>query len=47
MFGKLKIGVRLGAGFALVLIIAIALTAIGIARMGDIQHHLDEVVTQS
>jgi methyl-accepting chemotaxis protein len=41
---KMKVGTRLGLGFALVLVFLIAVTAVGILRMGQIQDRLDHVV---
>jgi methyl-accepting chemotaxis protein len=42
-FGNLKIGVRLGAGFALLLILLIAISELGISRMTQIKDRLDEI----
>jgi methyl-accepting chemotaxis protein len=42
---KMKVGTRLGLGFALVLIFLIAVTVVGIARMAQIQDRLDHVVS--
>jgi methyl-accepting chemotaxis protein len=41
---KMKVGTRLGLGFALVLVLLIAVTVVGIARMAQIQDRLDHVV---
>jgi len=41
---KMKVGTRLGLGFALVLVFLIAVTSVGILRMGQIQDRLDHVV---
>jgi len=41
---KMKVGTRLGLGFALVLVFLIAVTGVGILRMGQIQDRLDHVV---
>src|SRR5476649_1855913 len=41
---KMKVGTRLGLGFALVLVFLVAVTALGISRMGQIQSRLDHVV---
>jgi len=41
---KMKVGTRLGLGFALVLVFLVAVTAVGISRMGQIQSRLDHVV---
>ena len=40
----LKVGTRLGLGFALVLFLLIVVTVLGISRMGQIQDRLDTVV---
>ncbi|MES2261337.1 MAG: methyl-accepting chemotaxis protein [Pseudomonadota bacterium] len=42
---KMKVGTRLGLGFALVLVFLVAVTAVGIARMAQIQDRLDHVVS--
>ena len=41
---KMKVGTRLGLGFALVLVFLVAVTVVGIARMAQIQDRLDHVV---
>ncbi|UTY60573.1 methyl-accepting chemotaxis protein [Massilia sp. erpn] len=41
----MKVGTRLGLGFALVLVFLVAVTAVGILRMGQIQDRLDHVVS--
>jgi methyl-accepting chemotaxis protein len=41
---KMKVGTRLGLGFALVLLFLVAVTAVGIGRMAQIQDRLDHVV---
>ncbi|MET3134388.1 methyl-accepting chemotaxis protein [Oxalobacteraceae bacterium GrIS 1.11] len=41
---KMKVGTRLGLGFALVLVLLVAVTGVGISRMGQIQARLDHVV---
>jgi methyl-accepting chemotaxis protein len=41
---NMKVGVRLGLGFALVLVLLVAVTAVGILRMAQIQDRLDHVV---
>ncbi|MBA5640315.1 MCP four helix bundle domain-containing protein [Duganella sp. LX20W] len=40
----MKVGTRLGLGFALVLLFLVAVTAVGIGRMAQIQDRLDHVV---
>ena len=40
----MKVGTRLGLGFALVLALLVALTAVGISRMAQIEDRLDHVV---
>ncbi|MFZ6645669.1 methyl-accepting chemotaxis protein [Undibacterium sp. TJN25] len=44
---KMKVGKRLGLGFALVLALLIAVTALGIARMSQIQNRLEKVISVS
>ncbi|MTV38028.1 methyl-accepting chemotaxis protein [Duganella radicis] len=41
----MKVGTRLGLGFALVLVFLVAVTAVGIARMAQIQDRLDHVIS--
>jgi methyl-accepting chemotaxis protein len=41
---NMKVGTRLGLGFALVLVLLVAVTAVGIVRMAQIQDRLDHVV---
>ncbi|WP_258000962.1 methyl-accepting chemotaxis protein [Janthinobacterium sp. ROICE36] len=41
---KMKVGTRLGLGFALVLVLLVAVTVLGIARMAQIQDRLDHVI---
>jgi methyl-accepting chemotaxis protein len=41
---NMKVGMRLGLGFALVLVLLVAVTAVGILRMAQIQDRLDHVV---
>ena len=41
----MKVGTRLGMGFSLVLVFLVAVTAVGILRMGQIQDRLDRVVS--
>ncbi|MRX09496.1 methyl-accepting chemotaxis protein [Pseudoduganella sp. FT25W] len=40
----MKVGTRLGLGFALVLVFLVAVTAVGILRMSQIQNRLDHVI---
>jgi len=42
---KMKVGTRLGLGFALVLIFLVVVTAVGILRMAQIQDRLDHVIS--
>nr|WP_315221156.1 methyl-accepting chemotaxis protein [uncultured Duganella sp.] len=42
---KMKVGTRLGLGFALVLLFLIAVTTVGIFRMAQIQDRLDHVIS--
>jgi methyl-accepting chemotaxis protein len=42
---NMKVGVRLGLGFALVLVLMVILTIVGVVRMGQIQNRLDHVVS--
>ena len=44
---NLKVGTRLALGFALVLVLLIAVTVVGIVRMSQIQARLDKVVSVS
>ncbi|ALK96066.1 chemotaxis protein [Massilia sp. WF1] len=41
----MKVGMRLGLGFALVLVLMVILTVVGIVRMAQIQNRLDHVVS--
>jgi len=41
----MKVGVRLGLGFALVLVLLVVVTVVGIVRMAQIQNRLDHVVS--
>ncbi|WP_226929492.1 methyl-accepting chemotaxis protein [Janthinobacterium aquaticum] len=41
---KMKVGTRLGLGFALVLVLLAAVTLLGIVRMAQIQNRLDHVI---
>ena len=47
MFKNLKIGVRLGVGFAVTLILLIVVAAIGVARVGDLQSSIDGLVNNN
>ena len=42
---NMKVGMRLGLGFALVLVLLVAVTVVGVLRMGQIQDRLDHVVS--
>jgi methyl-accepting chemotaxis protein len=42
---NMKVGMRLGLGFALVLVLLVVVTAVGILRMAQIQDRLDHVVS--
>lgn len=42
-FANMKIGVRLGLGFALVLVLLGIVAALGLSRMGLIHHHIDHI----
>ena len=44
---NMKVGVRLGLGFALVLVLLVVVTVVGIVRMAQIQNRLDHVVSVS
>ncbi len=44
---NLKVGTRLALGFALVLVLLVAVTVVGIMRMAQIQDRLDKVVSVS
>ena len=44
---NLKVGTRLAVGFALVLLLLVAVTVLGILRMSEIQDRLDRVVSVS
>jgi methyl-accepting chemotaxis protein len=42
---NMKVGMRLALGFALVLVLMVILTVVGVVRMAQIQNRLDHVVT--
>jgi methyl-accepting chemotaxis protein len=42
---NMKVGMRLGLGFALVLVLMVILTVVGVVRMAQIQNRLDHVVS--
>ncbi|RJG04117.1 methyl-accepting chemotaxis protein [Noviherbaspirillum sedimenti] len=44
LFGNLKIGVRLGAGFALMLLMLVASTALGLRSMEQVDTHMQQIV---
>ena len=44
---NMKVGARLGLGFALVLVLLVVVTVVGIVRMAQIQNRLDHVVSVS
>jgi methyl-accepting chemotaxis protein len=44
---KMKVGMRLGLGFALVLALLVAVTVVGITRLAQIQGRLDHVISVS
>ena len=46
-FAKMKVGKRLGLGFALVLLFLMAITILGITRMAQIQGRLEKIVSVS
>ncbi len=46
MFKNMKVGVRLGLGFGLVVLLMIALTLLGVTRMGEIQGYLDKITKE-
>jgi methyl-accepting chemotaxis protein len=43
-FANMKVGMRLGGGFALVLALLVAVTLLGLSRMGQIQAGLNEIL---
>ncbi len=45
--GNLKIGLRLGLGFGVILVLMMGLTAVGMSSMGRIQDHLDEIANDN
>ena len=44
---NLKVGVRLGLGFGMVLVLMIVLAALGLTRMAEIQSNLDDITTDN
>ena len=44
---NMKVGTRLALGFALILLLLVAVAVVGILRMSQIQHRLDHVVSVS
>jgi methyl-accepting chemotaxis protein len=47
MFANMKIGVRLGLGFGLILVLLVALALIGLVSMGQIEEHLDDIASDN
>ena len=47
MFANIKIGIRLAAGFAAVLLLMAALAMVGVNGMGSVQGRLDEIVNDN
>ena len=47
MFKNLKIGVRLGIGFAITLLLLIVVSAVGVTRVGALQSQIDMLVNQN
>jgi len=47
MFKNLKIGVRLGVGFAITLALLVAVAVTGVARIGQLSDNLDELVNDN
>ena len=47
MFKNLKIGVRLGLGFAVTLLLLIVVSAVGVTRVGELQSQIDMLVNQN
>ncbi|MCL4490597.1 MAG: MCP four helix bundle domain-containing protein, partial [Nitrospirae bacterium] len=41
---NLKIGIRLGSGFGLVLVLMVALIVVSVSNMGTIQHNIDRII---
>jgi methyl-accepting chemotaxis protein len=44
MLSNLKIGIRLSIGFAIVLLLLLLITVIGIARVGELQADINDLV---
>jgi phosphoglycerate-specific signal transduction histidine kinase len=44
MLSNLKIGIRLGIGFAIALLLLLVVTIIGIARVGELQTDINDLV---
>ncbi|MEW5755493.1 MAG: methyl-accepting chemotaxis protein [Pseudomonadota bacterium] len=44
MFRNMKVGMRLGFGFAVMLVLMLVITAIGITQLSNINHKIDEVL---
>ena len=47
MFKNLKIGVRLGIGFAVTLLLLIVVSAVGVTRVGELQSRIDGLVNDN
>ena len=47
MFKNLKIGIRLGIGFAVTLLLLIVVSAVGVTRVGELQAQIDMLVNQN
>jgi methyl-accepting chemotaxis protein len=46
-FGNMKIGMRLGLGFATVLVLMLVLATLSVTRMGQIQENLEKIVNDN